>query len=106
MLYAFFFEIDGGKSPPLVAFTRKKPRGACSYNGWRNYRGIQGKEMTKKIQEKKTRNKGKTLTEGEVSESMLFLGKDNNHSFALPLKDKGKSFSFMMSLSTSLYFCI
>src|SRR3954463_2709485 len=39
-------------------------------------------------------------------ESMLFLGKDWIHSLALPLKEKGKSLSFTMSQSTSLYFCI
>src|SRR4051812_16121217 len=39
-------------------------------------------------------------------ESMLCLGKDCNHSVALPLKEKGKSLSFTMSPYTSLYFCI
>src|SRR4051812_31007394 len=36
----------------------------------------------------------------------LFLGRDCSHSLALPLKEKGKSFSLTMSPSTSLYFCI
>src|SRR4051812_28677565 len=39
-------------------------------------------------------------------ELILFLGKDCSHSLALPLKEKGKSFSLTMSPSTSLYFCM
>src|SRR3954468_13066452 len=39
-------------------------------------------------------------------ESMLFLGKDCIHSFALPLEEKGKSLSLRISPSTSLYFFI
>src|SRR4051812_22479553 len=39
-------------------------------------------------------------------ESMAFLGKDWSHFLALPLKEKGKSFSLTISPSTSLYFCI
>ena len=41
-----------------------------------------------------------------VQESMLFLGKDNNQSLALPLKEKGKNLSLTKSPYTSLYFCI
>ena len=39
-------------------------------------------------------------------ESILFLGKDYNQSLALPLKEKGNNFNFIMAPSTSLYFCI
>src|SRR5215212_11652686 len=41
-----------------------------------------------------------------VHESILFLGKDNNQSLALPLKEEGNNFSFIISPSISLYFCI
>src|SRR3954470_3594100 len=41
-----------------------------------------------------------------LQESILFLGKDCSHSLALPLREKGKSFSLTMSPSTSLYFCM
>src|SRR3954466_7734274 len=41
-----------------------------------------------------------------VQESMIFLGKDCNHSLALPLKEKGKSFSLTISPSTSMYSCV
>src|SRR3954467_3762430 len=39
-------------------------------------------------------------------ESIVFLGRDCSHSLALPLKEKGKSFSLTMSPPTSLYFCM
>src|SRR3954453_21775671 len=39
-------------------------------------------------------------------ESILFLGKDNNHSLALPLKEKGNSLSLTRSPSISLSLCI
>src|SRR4051812_38877806 len=39
-------------------------------------------------------------------ESILFLGKDNNHSLAFPLKEKGNNLRLIISPSTSLYFCI
>ena len=41
-----------------------------------------------------------------VHESILFLGKDSNHSLALPLKEKGNNFSLIIYPSKSLYFCI
>src|SRR4051812_15691985 len=41
-----------------------------------------------------------------LQESILLLGKDCSHSLALPLREKGKSFSLTMSPSTSLYFCM
>src|SRR4051812_27145270 len=41
-----------------------------------------------------------------VQKSILFLGKDSNHSLAFHLKEKGKSLSLIISPSTSLYFCI
>src|SRR4051812_14732710 len=41
-----------------------------------------------------------------VQESILFLGKDSNHSLAFPLKEKGNSLSLIISPYTSLYFCI
>src|ERR1044072_1774215 len=37
---------------------------------------------------------------------MLFLGKDCNHSLALPLKEKGKILSLTISPYNSLYFWI
>ena len=40
-----------------------------------------------------------------VHESILYLGKDSNHSLALTLKEKGNNFS-LISPSISLYFCI
>src|SRR4051812_49207126 len=41
-----------------------------------------------------------------IQESILFLGKDSNHSLAFPLKDKGKNLSLIIYPSTSLYFFI
>src|SRR3954462_10487848 len=41
-----------------------------------------------------------------IQESILFLGKDSNHSLAFPLKEKGNNLSLIISPSTSLYFCI
>src|SRR4051812_37582988 len=39
-----------------------------------------------------------------IQESILFLGKYNNQSLALPLKEKGNNLSLIISPSTSLYF--
>src|SRR4051812_21172813 len=39
-------------------------------------------------------------------ESILFLGKDNNNSLALPLKEKGNNFSLTRSPFISLSLCI
>jgi hypothetical protein len=41
-----------------------------------------------------------------TQESTLFLGKDNNQSLALHLKEKENNLSLIISPSTFLYFCI
>src|SRR4051812_39036496 len=41
-----------------------------------------------------------------IQESILFLGKDSNHSLAFPLREKGNNLRLIISPSTSLYFCI
>ena len=37
--------------------------------------------------------------------AIVFLGKESNHVFALSLREKGKDFSFITSIDTSLILC-